>query len=798
MGAVRILCSSSGGSAVVISRFVVGAALLGLLAGCTSDWDPGRAARLGAAGDAEVPQSGDGFLRIASASRAAALSGSTPFASLPDRGALLAYDRGAKPRVSGAYRAYSVRLSEEHALKAAHDGGQIELVAPNGEPIELAYERHIEHPDGNWTWIGRDASGADAVITFGAKAVVGSIPFDGQEPLRLTMAGGRSWLVETDGDKVVDADHAAMRASGEPDYFIPPKLAIGAAADKAIAASAQATKPAAAAAAAQTTVDVLLGYTNGFATAQGGQSQAVTRLTNLIDIANQAYSNSGITARLRLVGTVAVAYTDANDNGLALEKLSGFDDDGPITPDPAFAALRAARNSLGADLVSLVRDFRTPENAGCGIAWLIGGGQTPIVQADEPYGYSVVSDGSDVDEGDGNTYFCRDESLAHELGHNMGQAHNIDDSSSTGAHTYSYGYRESTTSGFYTVMAYRLAGSSQFAIRHFANPDVNYDGRPTGVDGEADNTRSMNVTMPIIATFRDAASLTARNDFDGNGRTDLVFRHVTSADFALWLMSGYSQRIARGGTRSSTYRVATIADVDGDGKAEIVWTSDSRDLIFTSLDGSAFQSVTSTSKYTAGYAVVGSADMNGDGSAELVLHNSGTGAFSVWFMDNFVRKSSISGTMPAAHRLVGTADFDGDGRQDLLWTSAAKNLRYVSYIGGSLVFHASPSNYYTSAYAIVGAADVEGNGKSEIVLHNAATGQYSIWFIGTDWLRKSSKSDTVPVGYKLSSMGDFAGTGKEDLLWTNDQRKLLFSTWSQGQIQSTLAYAAGYRPADGP
>src|SRR3546814_15131477 len=66
--------------------------------------------------------------------------------------------------------------------------------------------------------------------------------------------------------------------------------------------------------------------------------------------------------------------------------------------------------------------------------------------------YSVVSDGTDLDEGDDNTYFCREETLAHELGHNMGQAHNDEDSDTTGVHAYSYGYRETSSIGFYTVM----------------------------------------------------------------------------------------------------------------------------------------------------------------------------------------------------------------------------------------------------------------------------------------------------------------------------------------------------------
>src|SRR3546814_8586921 len=84
----------------------------------------------------------------------------------------------------------------------------------------------------------------------------------------------------------------------------------------------------------------------------------------------------------------------------------------------------------------------------------------------------------------------------------MGQAHNDEDSSSTGVHAYSYGYREASSTGFYTVMAYPQAEGSQFSIRYFANPNVKYSGRVTGVANQSDNVRSLNQVMPIIATFR--------------------------------------------------------------------------------------------------------------------------------------------------------------------------------------------------------------------------------------------------------------------------------------------------------
>src|SRR3546814_15739569 len=141
-------------------------------------------------------------------------------------------------------------------------------------------------------------------------------------------------------------------------------------------------------------------------------------------ITNEAYQKSGVNMRVRLVGTQQVTYPDNTDNGDALESLTGYragEGGGPIDVDPAFTAPREARDETGADLVSLVRAFRTPENAGGGSAWLIGGDENGIIQADEPFGYSVVSVDTVRDEGADHTCFYRDEHPDHGLGHNMRQ-----------------------------------------------------------------------------------------------------------------------------------------------------------------------------------------------------------------------------------------------------------------------------------------------------------------------------------------------------------------------------------------
>jgi hypothetical protein len=97
------------------------------------------------------------------------------FASLPDRGTLLAYEGDRRPVIRGAHTYYPVQLSEAHALKAAASGKSIRLPTPSGGTMQIAYQRHEEGIDGNWTWIGKTQDGLDAIITFGETAVFGRI-----------------------------------------------------------------------------------------------------------------------------------------------------------------------------------------------------------------------------------------------------------------------------------------------------------------------------------------------------------------------------------------------------------------------------------------------------------------------------------------------------------------------------------------------------------------------------------------------------------------------------------------------
>ncbi len=692
------------------------------------------------------------------------------FASLPDRGTLLAFDRSSKPVQRGAFTYHAVQLSEAHALNAAAPGKSIDLPLPSGETMRIAYQRHEEALDGNWSWIGKTKDGLDAVITFGEGAVFGRIYQKDTEAYSLTMSGGRSWLVQTDPSKLLDGNLG--RNPDESDALIPPSIAAAVGARK---LSAAASVEGGGKASAANTVDVVLGYTNGLVTKYGTAANATTRLSNLMAITNQGYVNSLITPRVRLVRTVLVNYTDSNSNELALEALTGYDCSPtsctPQTVPAELVPLRTARDEYGADLVSLVRPFQAPQHQGCGIAWLLGGGGFAIDNTDAPFGYSVVSDGNDTDEGDGRNYFCREETLAHELGHNMGQQHNPEDSGGdSGTHPYSYGYRETLTTGFYTVMAYRLANSSQFSINYFGNPSVNYTdtNRPTGT-ATADNARSLNISMPLVAQFRNAVvpfGGRIPNDFDGDGKSDLAWWNAAGGYFAYWKMDGFRFVSATNYFFGTNVEPSTTGRLTGGANSEILMRRPSDRYMLSYRPAVSGPQPFALGQYGVGWVVAGQGDINGDGKDDLFWRHPVEGYFAYWLMNGTSFISAQTYATSPAFNIAAIADFNGDGKADILWDAPSGPSMSV-WLSVGAGFEVVQIGAYSTEWRVLGAGDVDGDGKADILWRNASNSYLSYWRMNGGTFLGASSTPT-PTDLTFQTTGDYNGDGLVDVLWVRN------------------------------
>src|SRR3972149_4283173 len=232
--------------------------------------------------------------------------------------------------------------------------------------------------------------------------------------------------------------------------------------------------------------DVLVLYTNGFAEAYPGD-ELIAQISYLAGVANTSYTNSEVSLTARVVGFREVDYSDNGEMANALDDLTNG--------KGVFSKVAALRNQMGPDLVVLLRVFKD-DNDACGLGWQM----TSLNSSFGMWAFSVVQVGM-ITQGSSISY-CTDQTLAHEMGHNMGCGHDAAYATG-GVFKYSYGYC------FYpykSVMAY--CTSAETRVSHFSNPNVSYDGIATGTE-DANNAQSINKVKQTISQFRDSKCLGA-------------------------------------------------------------------------------------------------------------------------------------------------------------------------------------------------------------------------------------------------------------------------------------------------
>ncbi len=149
------------------------------------------------------------------------------------------------------------------------------------------------------------------------------------------------------------------------------------------------------------------------------------------------------------------------------------------------------------------------------------------------------------------------------------------------------------------------AGDSNWRVRAVA--DVNHDGHPdliwqhvtqgwvsvwtmtgrTMIEGHLLSPYAVDPAWQVVAT----------GDLDQDGSVDLIWQHQTSGDLAWWRLDGYAQMsgaaLSPGHVADLEWKIRGAADFDGDGRTDLVWQhmSDGAVAIWL-MDGTALRSVT--------------------------------------------------------------------------------------------------------------------------------------------------------------------------------------------------------------
>lgn len=228
-------------------------------------------------------------------------------------------------------------------------------------------------------------------------------------------------------------------------------------------------------------ITIGVAYTSAARASVGSTSAMDSLIATTVSEQNIGYENSGVIQRVSLTASGEVSYTETSGGQeSALDSLQNPSDgvmDGVVT----------ARNNNNIDLISLWM----VDSSACGLAYAFEAGDTNFAE----YAYSTAA----VD--------CVAEyTMAHEMGHNQGCAHDRANASGQGYYSYSYGYQNTANSPtFHTIMAYDCSPSCT-RINYWANPDVSYQGNATGVDENAANSANTVLTLNnlrvTVANFR--------------------------------------------------------------------------------------------------------------------------------------------------------------------------------------------------------------------------------------------------------------------------------------------------------
>jgi hypothetical protein len=359
------------------------------------------------------------------------------------------------------------------------DAAEVTIALPDGRTLQALRQRLTESKSqGARSWVGTFAEQPGSIATFSTVRGVttGFVTYGLETYEVLPERAGMHVMYRVDERKLPSVE---LEDTGAMKTVSADLAGTTAATGTGIETTAATT--------GSTQIDLLVVYTPAASAAYGAATLA-SMVQNGVAMANQAYANSRIAITLNLVGLQEISYVESGVQ-TSLDDLRG-------TTDGKMDSVHTLRNNLGADVVTLV----SQDTNACGMASVM----TTVSAAFAPMAFSVVKAGC-----------LSQHSLAHEIGHNMGNKHDRDNATSAGAYPYSYGFRRCVTdgTGFRSVMAYSCPGAPRVAW--FSNPDVYYNGYATGIAYEtspstsADNARSMNNTAATVAAFRASKSAVA-------------------------------------------------------------------------------------------------------------------------------------------------------------------------------------------------------------------------------------------------------------------------------------------------
>ena len=222
-----------------------------------------------------------------------------------------------------------------------------------------------------------------------------------------------------------------------------------------------------------TTLDILVLYTDPAAQESGSETAIKALAGSAVGNVNTALTNSGVTQRAKLVATEKFSYTSSGDLSADLTKIASD------------SQVETWRNQYKADLVCLLVKSNSGSTMGIGHLGSANGNSGAAYSV-----CKVMAVGSPI------------RSFAHEIGHNLGCGHAADQGGSSGAFSYSFGWRFKGTDdkNYRTLLSYQKEPTEP-RIPYYSAPSVSYQGTATGT-ATADNAKTISAVIVKAIAYK--------------------------------------------------------------------------------------------------------------------------------------------------------------------------------------------------------------------------------------------------------------------------------------------------------